>query len=117
MNFQVTLEESPSETYTNVSAELCWEMVLQRLNQEIISRRSLGEQGLPPLQSVNGLDMFGFHSQSIIEVCYLHASLTSLIFAFIKGQNLIPDTWWTMGLYFNILQYPYLFNFLIFKIC
>nr|POE84862.1 putative lysine-specific demethylase jmj14 [Quercus suber] len=65
--FKVTLEESPSETYTNVSAKLCWEMVLQRLNQEIISRISLGEQGLPPLQSVNGLDMFGFHSQSIIE--------------------------------------------------
>ncbi|KAM3701025.1 hypothetical protein ACJW31_05G141900 [Castanea mollissima] len=65
--FKVTLEESPSETYTNVSAELCWEMVLQRLNQEIISRSSLGEQGLPPSQSVNGLDMFGFHSQSIIE--------------------------------------------------
>lgn len=66
--FKVTLEESPSETFTNVSADKCWEMVLQRLNQVIISQRSRGEQELPPLQSVNGLDMFGFLSPPIIQV-------------------------------------------------
>lgn len=71
MNFQVTLEECPCETFTNVSAVKCWEMVLQRLNQEIIRHSSIGERGLPSvhaLQSVNGLEMFGFLSPPIIQV-------------------------------------------------
>lgn len=71
MNFQVTLEEFPCEAFTNVSAEKCWEMVLQRLNQEIIRHGSIGERGLPSLhalQSVNGLEMFGFLSPPIIQV-------------------------------------------------
>ncbi|XP_041028922.1 lysine-specific demethylase JMJ18-like [Juglans microcarpa x Juglans regia] len=68
--FKVTLEESPSETFTNFSAEKCWEMVLQRINHEIIQKSSLGERGQPslqPLQSVNGLEMFGFLSPRIIQ--------------------------------------------------
>lgn len=66
--FKVTLEECPGEAFANVSAEKCWDMVLQRLNQEIKRRSSLGESGLPPLQpSINGLEMFGFLSQPIIE--------------------------------------------------
>lgn len=67
--FQVTLEECPGEAFANVSAEKCWDMVLQRLNQEIKRRSSLGESGLPLLQpSINGLEMFGFLSQPIVEV-------------------------------------------------
>ncbi|KAG7963953.1 hypothetical protein I3843_09G144500 [Carya illinoinensis] len=68
--FKVTLEEFPNETFTDVSAEKCWDMVLQRLNQEIIRQSSLGEQGvtsLQPLQNINGLEMFGFLSPHIIQ--------------------------------------------------
>ncbi|KAF8408758.1 hypothetical protein HHK36_004826 [Tetracentron sinense] len=68
--FKVTLEECPNEAFTNVSAQKCWEMVLERLNQEIIRQHSLGEQRLPPLrplQSINGLEMFGFLSPPIVQ--------------------------------------------------
>lgn len=68
--FKVTLEENPSESFTDVSADWCWEMVLQKLNQEITRRLSLGEHGLPPVQpphSINGLEMFGFFSPSIVQ--------------------------------------------------
>ncbi|XP_059666927.1 lysine-specific demethylase JMJ18-like isoform X2 [Cornus florida] len=67
--FKVTLEECPSESFTNFSPEKCWEMVLQRLNQEISRQSSLGKQGMPPSQhpqSINGLEMFGFLSTTII---------------------------------------------------
>ncbi|KAF8413477.1 hypothetical protein HHK36_001464 [Tetracentron sinense] len=68
--FKVTLEECPSEAFTNVTAEKCWEMVLERLNQEICRPNSLGKQGLltlQPLQSINGLEMFGFLSPPIVQ--------------------------------------------------
>ncbi|KAL2484174.1 Lysine-specific demethylase JMJ18 [Forsythia ovata] len=68
--FKVTLEDCPYESFVNISPERCWEMVLQRLNQEIETHRSLGKQGLPPLQpssSINGLEMFGFLSPSIVQ--------------------------------------------------
>ncbi|OMO83212.1 hypothetical protein CCACVL1_11500 [Corchorus capsularis] len=68
--FKVTLEGYPTVTFSNVSAEKCWEMVLQRLEQEILRRSNLGERGLLPLQSlgkINGLEMFGFLSPSIIQ--------------------------------------------------
>ncbi|KAJ9168425.1 hypothetical protein P3X46_019950 [Hevea brasiliensis] len=65
--FKVSLEECPSETFTNVSVEKCWEMVLQRLNEEIIQQNSIGERGLQPLLSVNGLEMFGFLSSPIVQ--------------------------------------------------
>lgn len=68
---QVSLEECPWETFTNVSAEKCWEMVLQRLNKEIARRNSTRESGVPPLQSfqsINGLEMFGFLSPLIVKV-------------------------------------------------
>ncbi|CAI9755214.1 unnamed protein product [Fraxinus pennsylvanica] len=67
--FNVTLEDHPFQSFTNVSLEKCWEMVLQRLNQEIETQRSSGKQGLPPLlpsSSINGLKMFGFLSPSIV---------------------------------------------------
>ncbi|KAF5944881.1 hypothetical protein HYC85_018958 [Camellia sinensis] len=68
--FKVTLEECPSESFVNVSAEKCWEMVLERLNQEIERQSNLGKQGLPPVQpseSINGLEMFGFLSPPIVQ--------------------------------------------------
>ncbi|CBI39010.3 unnamed protein product, partial [Vitis vinifera] len=69
--FKVTSEGCPSETFANVSPEKCWEMVLQKLQQEIIRHSSLGKQLLPSLeclQGVNGLEMFGFLSPPIIQV-------------------------------------------------
>ena len=72
---QVTMEEHPSSSFVNVSAEKCWESVLERVNGEIIRRRELGEIKLPPpelLQSINGLKMFGFLSPSIIQVMHSH---------------------------------------------
>ncbi|KAK7318707.1 hypothetical protein RJT34_03413 [Clitoria ternatea] len=68
--FKVTMEEHPSEAFTNISPDKCWETVLDRLNHEIKSRRSLGELELPPLeilQSINGHQMFGFLSPSIFQ--------------------------------------------------
>ncbi|XP_021597375.1 LOW QUALITY PROTEIN: lysine-specific demethylase JMJ18-like [Manihot esculenta] len=68
--FKVSLEECPNKTFTNFSAEKCWEMVLQQLNEEIMRRNRIGESGLPPVQpltSVNGLEMFGFLSSPIIQ--------------------------------------------------
>ncbi|OVA06404.1 JmjC domain [Macleaya cordata] len=68
--FKVTVEDCPNEVFTNVSAQKCWEMVLERLNQEILRQRSLGVLGLPPLQpsqSIDGLEMFGFLSPHIVQ--------------------------------------------------
>ncbi|XP_075481837.1 lysine-specific demethylase JMJ18-like isoform X1 [Primulina tabacum] len=68
--FKVSLEEHPHESFTNMSAQGCWEMVLQRLNQEITVQACPWKQGLSPLQpvsEVDGLQMFGFLSSSIIQ--------------------------------------------------
>ncbi|XP_021887589.1 probable lysine-specific demethylase JMJ14, partial [Carica papaya] len=68
--FKVTLEGCPTESFSNVSAEKCWEMVLQRLSQEIKRQRGGGEGGFPdlePFQEINGLEMFGFLSSDIIQ--------------------------------------------------
>ncbi|KAJ0017571.1 hypothetical protein Pint_11402 [Pistacia integerrima] len=68
--FKVTLEEFPSESFANFSAQKCWDMVLQRLNQEVKNWSSLGERRLPPRQSlrhIDGLEMFGFLSPPIIQ--------------------------------------------------
>lgn len=67
---QVTLEESPGENFTNVSATKCWDMVVQRINREI-ERQNLRLGGTLPLQllkEVNGLEMFGFLSPDVIQV-------------------------------------------------
>ncbi|XP_031131092.1 lysine-specific demethylase JMJ18-like isoform X1 [Ipomoea triloba] len=68
--FKVTLEHCPSISYACSSAEKCWEMVVDRLNNEIMRQTVLGKQGLPPLQTgdrINGLVMFGFLSPRIIQ--------------------------------------------------
>ncbi|KAG1365018.1 putative lysine-specific demethylase JMJ18 [Cocos nucifera] len=69
--FKVTVEENLEVSFMHASATHCWEMVREKLNQEIIRQRDLGKQGLPPLQtpeSMDGLKMFGFLSPSIIQV-------------------------------------------------
>ncbi|WCJ24422.1 Lysine-specific demethylase JMJ18 [Euphorbia peplus] len=67
--FKVYMEERPSEKFVNVSADKCWEMVVQRVNAEIERRTNAGERGLPraPLERINGLEMFGFLSLRIVE--------------------------------------------------
>lgn len=68
----MTVEENPGVSFLHASATRCWEMVLEKLNEEIIRQCGLGKQGLPPLQtpeSVDGLTMFGFLSPSIVQVC------------------------------------------------
>ncbi|XP_042487225.1 lysine-specific demethylase JMJ18-like isoform X2 [Macadamia integrifolia] len=67
--FKVTVEDCPSESFTNVSAEKCWEMVLDRLKQEVLRQSRLGK-GMRPmqrLQSLDGLEMFGFSFPPIIQ--------------------------------------------------
>ncbi|CAL5186973.1 unnamed protein product [Lathyrus oleraceus] len=68
--FKVTMEECPSDTFTDTSADKCWESVLKRLHNEIMERRNRGEHELPSLEllnNINGLRMFGFLSPSIIQ--------------------------------------------------
>ncbi|XP_011659340.1 lysine-specific demethylase JMJ18 isoform X2 [Cucumis sativus] len=67
--FKVTLEESPGENFTNVSATKCWDMVVQRINREI-ERHNLRSGGRLPgqlLKEVDGLEMFGFLSPHVIQ--------------------------------------------------
>ncbi|CAN8290571.1 unnamed protein product [Cochlearia groenlandica] len=62
--FRVTLEESPDESFFNVSAQQCWEMVLQRVKD---TSTSLGLTALSRFDGINGLQMFGFLSPPIVE--------------------------------------------------
>ncbi|KAF3581915.1 hypothetical protein DY000_02035273 [Brassica cretica] len=63
--FKVTLEEAhQDESFSAGSAQACWEMVLQKVNEEIKKRR---ERNIHTLESINGLQMFGFLSPSIIQ--------------------------------------------------
>ncbi|XP_072955153.1 lysine-specific demethylase JMJ18-like [Typha angustifolia] len=69
--FKVMIEERPDVSFTHTSALQCWEMVRERLNEEIINHHSLGKEELPPLQtpgSMNGFEMFGFLSPPIIQI-------------------------------------------------
>ncbi|KAH9315560.1 hypothetical protein KI387_024187, partial [Taxus chinensis] len=68
--FKVIVEGCPAEVFIHVTVDKCWELVQERLNQEIRRQRSLSKQNLPSLQppgSLNGLEMFGFASPSIIQ--------------------------------------------------
>lgn len=68
--FKVIVEGCPTEVFIHVTVDKCWELVQERLNQEIRRQRSLGKHNLPSLQppgSLNGLEMFGLASPSIIQ--------------------------------------------------
>ncbi|XP_059665739.1 putative lysine-specific demethylase JMJ16 isoform X2 [Cornus florida] len=68
--FMVSLEQCPSEVFIHISAARCWEMVRERVNQEITKQHKLGRMKLPPLQppgSLDGLEMFGFSSPAIVQ--------------------------------------------------
>ncbi|XP_019151113.1 PREDICTED: lysine-specific demethylase JMJ18-like isoform X1 [Ipomoea nil] len=68
--FMVSLEHCQREVFVHVSAVRCWEMVRERVNQEITKQHKLGRQKLPPLQppgSVDGMEMFGFSSPAIVQ--------------------------------------------------
>lgn len=68
--FKVIVEGFPTEVFIHVSVDKCWELVQERLNQEIKRQRSLGKQNLPALQPpgcLNGLEMFGFTSPLVIK--------------------------------------------------
>ena len=65
------MEHCPSEVFVHVSAARCWELVRDRVNQEIAKQHKLGRMNLPPLQppgSLDGLEMFGFTSPAIVQV-------------------------------------------------
>ncbi|KAM1086927.1 hypothetical protein ACFX2B_012370 [Malus domestica] len=69
--FKVSLEHCPSEVFIHNSADRCWEMVRERVNQEITRQHKLGKMNLPPLQppgSLDGFEMFGFTSPAIVQV-------------------------------------------------
>ncbi|KAE9602888.1 putative chromatin remodeling & transcription regulator FYR family [Lupinus albus] len=68
--FKVTMEEHPSETFTSTYPDKCWKTVLERVNHEIVNRKSLGETKLPALEHLKRLDgheMFGFLTPSIVQ--------------------------------------------------
>lgn len=68
------MEDSPAEVFVHSSAARCWEMVRERVNQEITKQHKLGKPNLHPLQPPGGLDgveMFGFSSPEIIQVLIL----------------------------------------------
>ncbi|KAL6503710.1 hypothetical protein OROGR_025633 [Orobanche gracilis] len=69
--FMVSVEHSPSEVFIHESASRCWEMVRERVNNEIAKQHRLERGNLPPLQppgSLDGMDMFGFSSPAIMHV-------------------------------------------------
>ncbi|KAK8591328.1 hypothetical protein V6N13_031376 [Hibiscus sabdariffa] len=68
--FMVSVENFPSEVFIHVSASRCWEMVREKVNQEITKQHRVGKTNLPPLQppgSLDGFEMFGFSSPEIIQ--------------------------------------------------
>ncbi|KAJ1404016.1 Zinc finger, C5HC2-type [Sesbania bispinosa] len=68
--FMVSLENCPNEVFIHMSATRCWELVRERVNQEIAKQHKLGRKGLPPLQppgSLDGFEMFGFSSPAIVQ--------------------------------------------------
>ncbi|KAL5701906.1 hypothetical protein ACHQM5_027189 [Ranunculus cassubicifolius] len=68
--FMVVVEDCPKEVYIHVSPSRCWDMVREKINQEIRKQHTSGKQQLPPLQppgSLDGFEMFGFTSPAIIQ--------------------------------------------------
>ncbi|KAJ0235972.1 putative lysine-specific demethylase JMJ16 [Hirschfeldia incana] len=68
--FMVHLEGNPSEVFAHLSPTRCWEMVRDRVNQEISKQHKAGKLDLPPLQpsgSPDGFEMFGYTSPAIVQ--------------------------------------------------
>uniref|UniRef100_J3M5R7 JmjC domain-containing protein n=1 Tax=Oryza brachyantha TaxID=4533 RepID=J3M5R7_ORYBR len=68
--FRVSVEGLPEVSFTHTSPMQCWDSVRDRVNEEIEKQQSVGKSGLPDLlsmNSVNGLEMFGFLSSPIIK--------------------------------------------------
>ncbi|KAL8533355.1 hypothetical protein ACS0TY_009660 [Phlomoides rotata] len=68
--FMVYVEHNPNEVFAHTSASSCWELVRNRVNNEIIKQHKLGRGKLPPLQppgSLNGMEMFDFSSPAIVQ--------------------------------------------------
>ncbi|CAN8305878.1 unnamed protein product [Cochlearia groenlandica] len=68
--FMVYLESNPSEVFVHLSPKRCWEMVKDRVNQEITKQHKAGKSDLPPLQpsgSPDGFEMFGYSSPAILQ--------------------------------------------------
>ncbi|XP_056854160.1 putative lysine-specific demethylase JMJ16 isoform X2 [Raphanus sativus] len=68
--FMVHLEGNPSEVFAHLSPTRCWEMVRDRVNQEISKQHKAGKLDLPPLQpsgSPDGFEMFGYTSPAILQ--------------------------------------------------
>ncbi|KAD7479835.1 hypothetical protein E3N88_02971 [Mikania micrantha] len=68
--FMVSLEKDPSEVFIHLSAVKCWELVREKVNFEISKQHKLKIPNLPPLQppgSLDGMEMFGFSSPSILQ--------------------------------------------------
>lgn len=68
--FMVSVESCPREVFIHISVARCWEMVRERVNQEITKQHKLGRMKLPPLQppgSLDGMEMFGFSSPAIMQ--------------------------------------------------
>ncbi|XP_021863621.1 putative lysine-specific demethylase JMJ16 isoform X1 [Spinacia oleracea] len=69
--FMVFLEHCPSEVFVQTLPTRSWELVRERVNQEITKQHKLGKTKLPPLQppgSLDGFEMFGFTSPAIVQV-------------------------------------------------
>ncbi|KAK4757033.1 hypothetical protein SAY87_007160 [Trapa incisa] len=68
--FKVSLDHCPSELFIHVSPTKCWEMVRDRVNQEITKQHRMGKTNLPPLLppgSLDGFELFGFSSPEIVQ--------------------------------------------------
>ncbi|KAG8084850.1 hypothetical protein GUJ93_ZPchr0010g9654 [Zizania palustris] len=68
--FMVTVENCPGEVFINFSPSKCWNMVRERLNMEVRRQLSMGRPNLPTLQppgSIDGIEMFGLSSPSIVQ--------------------------------------------------
>ncbi|KAJ6828781.1 uncharacterized protein M6B38_361210 [Iris pallida] len=68
--FMVKVEECPSEVFIQFSATKCWDMVRERVNNEIRRHQIQGRSNLPSLQhprSLDGLEMFGITSPTIMQ--------------------------------------------------
>lgn len=65
----MTLEQVPDVSFTHTSPMSCWNIVRDKVNEQIENLQRIGKCGVPnflPHDSVNGLEMFGFLSPQII---------------------------------------------------